>query len=164
MEMLATTFLRGLDWHLRFRSERKNQIDREMALLKAIRETDIRGDWPGIIGHRVEKSPWFKTRQVECKNNCEAREPSESQDLLDCRDNGRDWHRQDQSGLRSHTRISHRGLIQDRRSRCASKGPRENSNSVLPEMDSMEDVPGLGADRAAEDSESVPSQTIPKAP
>jgi hypothetical protein len=37
----------------------------EMAFLKAIRKADIRGDGSGIVGQRVEKGPWLKTRQVE---------------------------------------------------------------------------------------------------
>jgi hypothetical protein len=43
--------------------------DPEMSLLKAIRKADIRCDWPGVGGCRIEKAAWLKAGQVECNDD-----------------------------------------------------------------------------------------------
>jgi hypothetical protein len=37
--------------------------------LKAIGKTDVSGDRPGIVGYRVEKTPWLKAGQVKCNDD-----------------------------------------------------------------------------------------------
>jgi hypothetical protein len=41
-------------------------------------KTDIRRDRPGVIGQRVEKTPWLKARKVECDENVSLGSPPRS--------------------------------------------------------------------------------------
>ena len=46
-----------------------------MSLLKTIRKADIRGDWPGVVGCRIEKATWLKAGQVECNDDVSRQGP-----------------------------------------------------------------------------------------
>jgi hypothetical protein len=44
-----------------------------MSLLKAIRKADIRGDWPRVLGCRIEKLPGLKPAKLNAMMMCRAR-------------------------------------------------------------------------------------------